>query len=147
MLEKLDLYGKAIKLNFKGEDTYKTKVGGLMSLLLVTSMIGYAISRFSTMIEKSEQKNSFNEIYHNLTDIGELTGEKMSYQVGFGFFDKKTIAPMSHILDETYFKINMMESGFTIDNSRVLFSLGSVISTIDCADWPLADKAELASIL
>ena len=54
MLEKLDLYGKVIKLNFKGKDSYKTKVGGLLSLLLITGMTAYAISRVIILIQKTE---------------------------------------------------------------------------------------------
>ena len=43
MVKRFDQYGKAITLNFKGEDSFKTKVGGLMSLLLIVGMLGFAI--------------------------------------------------------------------------------------------------------
>lgn len=53
MLEKFDRYGNAITLNFKGENTYKTKVGGLISVLLMTVMTAYAIVRLVTLSNKS----------------------------------------------------------------------------------------------
>jgi hypothetical protein len=53
MLEKLDRYGKAITLNFKGENTYKTKVGGLLSVLLMTVMAAYAIVKMVILINRS----------------------------------------------------------------------------------------------
>ena len=32
----LDIYGQPIRVNYKGESSYKTKVGALMSLLTIT---------------------------------------------------------------------------------------------------------------
>ncbi len=90
MLEKFDLYGQKINLKFKGRDSYKTKFGGVLSLLLIAGMTAYTISRFVVLVQRSEQKNSFNEIYHNITDLGELTGEQISYQFGYTFFDSKS---------------------------------------------------------
>ena len=71
----------------------------------------------------------------------------MSYQFGYAFFDRHTLAPTSDIFDETYFKINLIESGFTTENNRNEFSIGSKIGTIDCADWPLADQDEINFVL
>ena len=107
MLEKFDQNGKAITLNFKGEDTYKTKVGGLLSLLLMIGMLYYAVDRVVMLSERSSHKDTFNEIFNNLTAIGEVTGEQMSYQVGYALVDKRTSLPMNDFLDETYFTINM----------------------------------------
>ena len=89
MLEKFDLYGQKINLKFKGSDTYKTKVGGVLSLLLIASMTAYAISKFIVLVQRTKHKDSFNEIYHNITDLGDLTGEQISYQFGYTFFDSK----------------------------------------------------------
>ena len=71
----------------------------------------------------------------------------MSYQVGYAFFDSQTKAPTNEILDETYFKINLMESGFTSETNNIEYSIGSKIGTIDCGDWPLADTAEIAFLV
>ena len=45
MLKKFDNYGKAITLNFKGEETFKTNVGGLLSLILMIGTFTYAVFR------------------------------------------------------------------------------------------------------
>ena len=50
MLKKFDNYGKAITLNFKGEDTFKTNVGGLLSLLLMIGTSAFAVIKFVTLI-------------------------------------------------------------------------------------------------
>ena len=79
MLKKFDNYGKAITLNFKGEDTFKTNVGGLLSLVLMIVTFVFAVMRFKALIYLTEHTDKFNEIYNNLEEIGEITGEKMSY--------------------------------------------------------------------
>jgi hypothetical protein len=50
MLKKFDNYGKAITLNFKGEDTFKTNVGGLLSFVLMIVTFAFAVYRFRTLI-------------------------------------------------------------------------------------------------
>lgn len=50
MLLKFDNYGKAITLNFKGEDTFKTNVGGLLSLVLMIGTFFTAVMKFITLI-------------------------------------------------------------------------------------------------
>ena len=50
MLKKFDNYGKAITLNFKGEDTFKTNLGGLLSLVLMIATSAYAVIKFVTLI-------------------------------------------------------------------------------------------------
>jgi hypothetical protein len=50
MLKKFDQFGKAITLNFKGEETFKTKVGGLLSILLFVAINAFAIWKFVVMI-------------------------------------------------------------------------------------------------
>jgi hypothetical protein len=50
MLKKFDNYGKAITLNFKGEDTFKTNVGGLLSLVLMIGTFAYAVFKFVTLM-------------------------------------------------------------------------------------------------
>ena len=79
MIQRFDSYGKAITVNFKGEPTYKTKVGGLLSLLLNIGIIAYGCFRLSALAKHEDHKDSFNEIYHNLTAIGNLTGAQMNF--------------------------------------------------------------------
>jgi len=111
MLQKFDKYGKAITLNFKGDDTFKTNVGGLLSLTLMMGTFAFAIYRLVILIQLTSHTDTFNEIYNNLTDIGEISGEQISYQVGYTFIDAMTTEPMTEKYDESYFKINLMTTG------------------------------------
>jgi len=74
MLEKIDLFGKGISLNFKGREAYTTKVGGLLSLLLIVYMVSYGCFTFKGLIDRSNHQDSYNEVFHNITSFGELTG-------------------------------------------------------------------------
>jgi hypothetical protein len=73
-MEKLDLFGKGVSVNFKGNETYRTKVGGLISLILVLSILLFASFRLTTWADKSEHQDSFSEIFHNMTALGALNG-------------------------------------------------------------------------
>ena len=45
----LDFYGKPIGVNYKGQSSYKTKVGALMSLLTIALGLGLAGSKIKQM--------------------------------------------------------------------------------------------------
>ena len=65
MLEKIDIFGHAIKVNYKGEDAYKTKLGGFCTLIVyalsiynfVTLLIAFTDN---TRMESSVQKNNYS---------------------------------------------------------------------------------------
>jgi hypothetical protein len=50
MLEKVDLFGKGISLNFKGQEAAKTKLGGLLSLILTVFMLFYSCYTFAILV-------------------------------------------------------------------------------------------------
>ena len=82
MIQWFDSYGAPVTVNFKGEPTFKTKIGGLLSLLLNKSIISFGCFRLSDLVKHKNHNDSYNEIYHNLTAIGNLTGAQMSFYVG-----------------------------------------------------------------
>jgi hypothetical protein len=48
----LDIYGQPIGVNYKGESTYKTKVGALMSLITFGLGLALAGSKIQQMVDK-----------------------------------------------------------------------------------------------
>jgi hypothetical protein len=79
MIQRFDSYGTPITVNFKGESKFKTKVGGLLSLLLNVGIVVFGCFKLSALVKRENHTDSFNEIFHNLTAIGNLTGAQMSY--------------------------------------------------------------------
>lgn len=53
-LKARDLFGQAVTFNYKGEDTYNTLPGGLISLFIWLALIAYTILKFNLMINKQE---------------------------------------------------------------------------------------------
>ncbi len=52
----LDIYGRPIGVNYKGESTYKTKVGALMSLITIGLGLALAGSKIQQMVDKDNSK-------------------------------------------------------------------------------------------
>ena len=70
----------------------------------------------------------------------------MSYQVGYAFIDALSQRPMTEILDDTYFKINLMLVNSEVTYSGPKISVGEKLNHVDCANWPLADAGELVPL-
>lgn len=49
-----DIYGQPIALNYKGDDTYKTVPGGLLSMVLLFLILAYAFLKGKFMVDKEE---------------------------------------------------------------------------------------------
>ena len=79
-----DIYGQAISLNYKGNDTFKTVPGGLLSILLLILILAYTFLKGKYMVDKEEwsliqqtvmaskqdlalPKNLSNNTYSNIT--------------------------------------------------------------------------------
>ena len=74
-LKSFDLFGIPISLKYKGEDTFKTPIGGIVSIISYLSVLAFVlfdlnavIARESTVKVKSVLKDvtDYNEVY-NLT--------------------------------------------------------------------------------
>ena len=49
-----DIYGVPITLNYKGDDTFKTVPGGILSICLLFSVMAYAFLKGKYMVDKEE---------------------------------------------------------------------------------------------
>eukprot|EP00347_Sterkiella_histriomuscorum_P014095 403362186 len=56
------MYGQTFQLTFKGDKQYKTKLGGLISTIVLFSIIGFAIYKINIMMKKLDSKTSRNTI-------------------------------------------------------------------------------------
>lgn len=70
----IDMYGMPVGVNYRGSDTYKTKLGALGTLLTWICVLGYGISKIILLVNKSEpSKNSLiefdNESFDSILDV------------------------------------------------------------------------------
>ena len=61
-----DIYGKTINFTYKGEDQYKTFIGGAISIVIMWIMVVYTYSLFKTMIDYKNTNSIVNTVYQNL---------------------------------------------------------------------------------
>ena len=54
MIRDRDIYGHAVSLNYKGNDTFKTVPGGLLSIVLLILISAYAFLKGKYMVDKEE---------------------------------------------------------------------------------------------
>jgi hypothetical protein len=52
-LKKRDIYGHEIRLNYDGEETFRTAFGGIMTILTVIGVIALVISQLTVVFTKS----------------------------------------------------------------------------------------------
>ena len=111
-LESLDIFGHAIKLNYKGEDTYKSKLGGFCILdfyaLSIFSLVTLSIAfQDNSKMDSSVQKNSFAPFYEDAFSLKDYQMEIIS---------KKSRSITPNIGRTRFFQNNncMLEYGETV---------------------------------
>jgi hypothetical protein len=72
VIKSSDKYAHPISLNFKGNPTFKTFIGGFLTLLLLGGFIYYSITEILTMMERKRIGTTKNEIYVDLSNEAEL---------------------------------------------------------------------------
>ncbi len=65
-LKSLDIYGQQINLTYKGDDTFKTTPGAVMSLIIIILLVGYASFRAYVLLEKKDPNISKSSFMRNL---------------------------------------------------------------------------------
>jgi len=63
----LDIYGHQISLTYKGSDTFKTKLGALISVIVRTMLLAFASYKFNVLANKIEPDVSLKD---NKRDLG-----------------------------------------------------------------------------
>jgi len=54
MLRKMDGFGQTLNLQFRGSDTFKSKLGGAVSLLIYLVVIVYAFEKCDRLFRKED---------------------------------------------------------------------------------------------
>jgi len=78
-MEKLDFFSTGVTVNFKGNKKYGTRLGGLLSLMLVAFIIMIAVFKLTAVADISNHQDSFSEIFHNMTALGTLNGSEINF--------------------------------------------------------------------
>ena len=91
VLKTCDLYGKSIVLNYKGEQSFKTIIGGVASLFIFIFIIVYFLIQIQAMIHygnSNVSKNIFRKNINEDTTKHEIGSSGLTF--GISLFHNKT---------------------------------------------------------
>ena len=65
----MDQYGQPISLNFEGSETYQTLPGGLITMLIILSLLLYSLTKGKEMILKTDWQLTQQTIVSDSLDM------------------------------------------------------------------------------
>jgi hypothetical protein len=89
-----DIYGHPVGLNFNGEDTFKTSIGGIATLVVYALILAYTVLQARLVIEKKNTVINTNQLQKFLGD------DSTAYPVGQNDF---SISITGYDSDEAYY--------------------------------------------
>ena len=90
----LDMFGATVRLNYRGEESYKTGCGALMTVLINGFMLYYAVSCFVRVSNNSDPQLSSYEILDTREEMDPMNLGELGFDMIFGFADSLTLAPI-----------------------------------------------------
>ena len=81
LLQKLDIFGHKVGVHYRGEDTYKTKLGGLLSLATYVLVLIQTINLVTDFVNHTAQTENFVRIKQDLIDQGEFNLNDLQFQL------------------------------------------------------------------
>ena len=66
----VDIYGHSISLTYKGNDTFKTKLGALMSIIVGFMLFAFSLYKFIVLVNSIDPEVSKKVFRRNLADAG-----------------------------------------------------------------------------
>ena len=104
-IKRIDMFGVPVTLNFRGEDKFKTTIGGIISILAFCFVLWYTITQSISIIERENTVINTNKAKANLVldrEIHKLSEKGISLNVGnINFTGTQT----PWILDSSYFGV------------------------------------------
>ena len=107
LIKGMDLFGGSIGVNYKGEDTYKTICGGIISLLAAIFVAFYAVVQAEKLITRSSPQISVThqfEDYATSHEAYELNDNELGIMIQFQVFSDTGVQSFDSI-DTKYGRI------------------------------------------
>ena len=81
LLLRLDIFGHKVGMHYRGEDAYRTKFGGLLSLATYVLVIIQTLNLVTDFVDHSAQTENFVRIKQDLVDQGEFSLHDQQLQI------------------------------------------------------------------
>ena len=72
LLLRFDIYGHKIGVHYKGEDEYRTKFGGILTLATYIFVVIHTINLVSNFVDHSAQTENYTRIKQDLLNEGDF---------------------------------------------------------------------------
>ena len=109
-----DMYGQPIALNFKGEESINTFIGGVISIFLTLLFTYYFFTEFLIMVNRDNTSINTNLLQRNWeTDTSSYNLAKLNFAVGLKFADDNGDTTLAY--DQSYFTLNFKKSSYRRD--------------------------------
>ena len=106
LLKNFDIFAPGLAVNFRGEETHKTNLGGILGILSLCITVPYFITKAVELCGRGDTSVTFYKKYHDLEEIGLLQMETIDFDLAYQVTKKKSPSESAaHLLDDTYFKI------------------------------------------
>jgi hypothetical protein len=69
--KELDIYGEQIGLTYKGDSSFKTSPGAVISLIVLLAMVAFSSYKFSVFVNRQEPNVSRQTFLRNLDEEDE----------------------------------------------------------------------------
>ena len=108
LIKSNDRFSTPISLNYLGETSFKTVIGGLSSIAIGISLLWYLWIMISEMVNRQ------NSVVNSATKMNSLILDPTSYNVGdskfmFTLYSPNFDSNFYKILDSSYFSLNMIQ--------------------------------------
>ena len=105
-IRSFDLFGASVNVNFRGQSDYKTGVGALMTLLIRSFMLFYAVRCAIQVLDYEDPSINSYEIKDERIDMEPMNLGAHNFDMIFSIIDSKTWTPVK--LDPRYGKFMLM---------------------------------------
>ncbi|CAI2386876.1 unnamed protein product [Moneuplotes crassus] len=122
-VRKADLFPQKVSLTFKGQESFKTLYGGIVSLVIMIIMVSYSVRIFTIMFQKQQTQKTLNRV------INDIQNNRIDYNISndnFAFtFAIMDMATGSREYDPSYISISVTQNTDTYNKTTGDRSFGA----------------------
>jgi hypothetical protein len=82
--KELDMYGEQMSFTYKGEPSFRTTPGAIVSLLIIICMGGFSLYKFYNFIERNNPSISKEQYQRDLANVPPMIPHEYGFEIAFG---------------------------------------------------------------
>ena len=138
----LDMYGKTINFTYKGEDEYKTYIGGFTSMAIFSVMLYYTYFLFLIMVRRDDTAKSTDLLVRDLfNDYSNSSLANSNLSFAFIIGNDTGVQVANLMLDRTMFEVKFTQ-GYKTNGSLNQYSVALV--SCDGTNFRFGDGTQLS---